>query len=109
MEKDILPFQEEYPLNEEQKAMVARYIEELTGRLKTTVTIEVYKENHMVYPKLDHRIFFKVTCGNWKHIGQLSVLELDSNNYGGMAFFYFLRRLCDEVMEEILTRGANYF
>jgi hypothetical protein len=104
---DIPPFQEPYKLTDEQQRLVDRYIEEMESRLKTIVTIEVYKENHMVYPKLDDRIFFKLTAGNWKRIGTLSIMEIETSL--GNVLFYFLRRLVDDTMADLLMRGANTY
>lgn len=107
-EKKLPPLKEEYKLNEQQKELLKRYIEEMDHRLATKVRIDVYTMNYITYPnRLSNMINFEVTAGNWHHIATLNEVELNADY--GQVFHYFLRRLVDDTMADLLKRGAAIY
>lgn len=108
MKKELPPLKKAYKLNDEEAKIVARFKEELTHRLKTDVIIDIYTENYLAHPipSLD-LIKFEIQAGNWRRIMTISETELRISN--NMAFFYFMRRLVDETMQDLLMRGANTY
>lgn len=104
-EINLPPMQEEYKLNEQEESLLKRYKEELSYRLAQPVTVEIYKENFITHPSpLSDVIHFKIQAGNWKRIATLSEVELKSGY--GEVFHFFLRRLVDDTMADLLKRGA---
>lgn len=105
---EIPPLKQPFKLTDEEKQIVKRFQEELEHRLKTTVVFDIYTENFLAHPIPSFELVkFEIQAGNWKRIMSISKTELEISN--GMAFFYFMRRLVDEVMQDLLMRGANTY
>lgn len=99
---------EPYELNEIEQQIIKRFKEELDYRLKTNVEFEIYTENFLAHPKpLHDTIKFEIKAGNWKRIMSLGKVELEVSS--GEVFFYFMRGLVDETMQDLLVRGANTY
>lgn len=82
-------------------------MEELRSRVKSDVSVDFYKENFLVYTsKHSDTVTVELTIGNWKRVATIIEAEL---TYGhGEPFYYFFRKLSDDVMADLLRRGANY-
>lgn len=104
---NIPPLREPYKLTEEQEQIIARYRDELEHWLKQRVSIECWTENYLAHPTgLGDRVFIELRTGNWKHIMSASVIEMDMAHTD--VFYYTMRRLVDDTMQELLIRGASY-
>lgn len=105
---NLPPLKKFVELTEDQKLTVDRFKEELQYRLGTDISIEVYKLNYLAYPsQYGDSTTFEVKAGNWKRIAQISNVEMTTSY--GQVFYYFMRRLVDDTMSDLLKRGATYF
>jgi hypothetical protein len=105
---ELPPFREVYVLTDSQQQIVDRFLEELRGRVRSDVSVEFWKENFLAYPsKHADTITVELTVGNWKRASTIIEPEL---SYGyGEPFYYFFRKLSDDVMADLLKRGASVF
>jgi len=100
------PFREPYKLSDEQKFLLDRIKEELESRTKADVSFNVYKENALVYPTPKYDIInIEIRIGNWRRIHTVSEVELDIT--AGPSFYYFVRRMADDTMMDLISIGAN--
>jgi hypothetical protein len=107
-ELNIPPLREPYELKESDQRILERYKEELEYRLKTNITFDIYTENFLIHPTpYSNHIVVEVKAGNWKKINTISQAELDVGQ--GEVFYYFMRRFVDDLMSDLLTRGANTY
>lgn len=102
------PFEVEFELGENEMSIVKRFVQELESRLQSPIKVRIFKQNQIVHPKtfIDN-IYIELTAGNWKRIATISPTELEMNY--GQAFYYFMRRMADETMADLLIRGARSF
>jgi len=100
------PLKEAYKLTEENELILKRFGDELHHRLGgVSVTFEVYKENFLAYPSVHaDTIKFEVTVGNWRRVSAITEVELDIQ--AGGSFYYFCRRISDDVTSDLLKIGA---
>lgn len=102
----LLDYKSPFKLNDEQSAMVKRIKEELEDRVGLSVYIDVYQRDYLIHPApTGGSITFEVRVGNWKSEQVISEYELDRSMHG--AFYYFLRRICDRTMTDLIRIGAS--
>jgi hypothetical protein len=83
-----------------------RVKEELENRIKVPVSLTVYKENTLVYPTPKYDIVhFEIVVGNWRRVHTVSEVELDLT--AGPSFYYFIRRLAEDTMVDLIRIGAQ--
>ena len=103
---DLPPLKEPYKLSDEQQRIVDRFIDEMKHRLRTSVTVEFYKENYLAYPsKFADTITVEIVAGNWRRIATIIEQELQIGY--GEVFYYFFRKLTDDVMADLLVKGVR--
>ncbi len=108
-EKIELPaFREAFKLNDTQKHIVDRFLEELRARTQSKVYVAFWKEKFLTYPsKHSDTIMVELTVGNWRRAS--TIIEAEMSYGHGEPFYYFFRKLSDDVMADLLRRGANMF
>ena len=107
-EKELPELKQSYELSEYEQSVLNRFKEELEHRLKQTVTIDIYITNYLSFPsRFSDDITFELQAGSWKRIAKISKTELELNH--GQAFYYFMRRIVDDTMSDLLIRGANSY
>lgn len=103
---ELPPLKQLYKLSDENQCIVDRFVDELKHRLKTDVTVDIYKENFLGYPvKALDRITVEVVTGNWRRVGTIIEHELQIGQ--GEVFYYFFRKMIDDIMADLLVRGAR--
>jgi len=102
---ELPPLKEAYKLSEENQHILERFRDELQRRLGVSVGFEVYKENFLTYPSIHaDTIKVEVMVGGWRRVAVITEIELDIQ--AGGSFYYFCRRIADDVMNDILKIGA---
>lgn len=96
-EAPLPPIKEPFKLTDENKSILERFRDELQHRLGVDVSFEVYKENLLAYPSV-HAATIKIELrvGHWRRISAITEVELDIR--AGGSFYYFCRRISDDVM-----------
>jgi hypothetical protein len=82
-----------------------RLKEELDDRIGVDVSIYVSKRDYLINPApTGGTIEFEVQVGNWNTVQVVSEFEPDRSPQG---VFYFLRRLLDKTMYNLIRIGAQ--
>lgn len=104
LSNSIPPFREDYELSELDRKTVDRIREELDHRIGVDVSIDVYTQTPLVHPVPSlSLVYVELKVGNWKRIHTISQAELICDG----VFFYFLRRVADAAMRDLVRLDAR--